>query len=69
MPEFLTDQSSIDEEIDHLIAATNNTQNQWQMPTSINLKSYELRWSSKTEVFVKYPYIQPVYKIHIQALI
>jgi hypothetical protein len=43
VPEFLTDQSSIDEEIDHLIAATNNTQNQWQMPTSINLKSYELR--------------------------
>jgi hypothetical protein len=41
-PEFSTDQSGIDEEIDHPIAATDSSQNQWKTPTSINLKSYGL---------------------------
>jgi hypothetical protein len=31
------DQPSIDEEIDHSIAASNSSKNQWQMPTPINL--------------------------------
>jgi hypothetical protein len=37
--ESFADQPGIDEEIDHPIAATNSSQNQWQMPTPINLNS------------------------------
>jgi hypothetical protein len=33
------DQPGIDDEIDHPIAATNSSKNQWQMPTTINLNS------------------------------
>jgi hypothetical protein len=43
------DQQGIDEEIDHPIAATNSSQNQWQT-TPIKLDSSELWQSSKTEV-------------------
>ncbi len=38
-PESLADQPSINDEIDHSIAATNSSKNQWQMPTPINLDS------------------------------
>jgi hypothetical protein len=49
-PESFADQPGIDEEIDHSIAATNSSQNQWQMPTPINLDSSGLWQPSKTEV-------------------
>jgi hypothetical protein len=38
-PESLADEPSIDEEIDHSIAATDSSKNQWQMPTPINFDS------------------------------
>jgi hypothetical protein len=38
-PESFADQPGIDEEINHPIAVTNSSQNQWQMPTPINLNS------------------------------
>jgi hypothetical protein len=36
-PKSLADQPSIDEEINHSIAASDSSKNQWQMPTPINL--------------------------------
>ncbi len=36
-PESLADQPTINEEIDHSIAASDSSKNQWQMPTPINL--------------------------------
>ncbi len=36
-PECFADQPGIGEEIDHPIAASNNSKNQWQIPTPINL--------------------------------
>jgi hypothetical protein len=36
-PESLADQPSINEEINHSIAASDSSKNQWQMPTPINL--------------------------------
>jgi hypothetical protein len=41
---------SIDEEINHPIAATDSSKNQWQMSTLINLNSSGFCRSSKTEV-------------------
>ncbi len=38
-PESLADQQGVNEEINHPIAATDSSQNQWQMPTPINLDS------------------------------
>jgi hypothetical protein len=38
-PESFSDQPGIDEEIDHPIAASDSSKNQWQMPTPINLDS------------------------------
>jgi hypothetical protein len=38
-PESLADQPSIDEEIDHSIAATDSSKNQWHMPTAIHFDS------------------------------
>jgi hypothetical protein len=38
-PESLADQQGINEEIDHPIAATDGSQNKWQIPTSIKLDS------------------------------
>jgi hypothetical protein len=49
-PESFADQPGIDEEVNHPIAATNSSQNQWQMPTPINLDSSGLWQPSKTEV-------------------
>jgi hypothetical protein len=49
-PESFADQPGIDEEIDHPIAATDSSQNQWQMPTPINLDSSGLWQPCKTEV-------------------
>jgi hypothetical protein len=37
--ESFADQPGIDEEIDHPIAATDSSKNQWQMPTPIKLDS------------------------------
>jgi hypothetical protein len=37
--ESFADQPGIDEEIDHPIAVTDSSQNQWQMLTPINLNS------------------------------
>ncbi len=45
-PESLADQPSIDEEINHSIAATNSSKNQWQMPTPINFDSIGLHRST-----------------------
>jgi hypothetical protein len=47
---IFADQPGIDEEINHQIAATNSSQNQWQMPTPINLDSSGLWRPSMTEV-------------------
>jgi hypothetical protein len=44
-PESLTDKPSINEEINHSIAATNSSKNQWQMPTPINFNSSGLHQS------------------------
>jgi hypothetical protein len=41
-PESLADQPSIDEEINHSIAASDSSKNQWQMPTPFNLDSSRL---------------------------
>jgi hypothetical protein len=41
-PESFADQPGIDEEIDHPIAASDSSKNQWQMPTPINLDSSRL---------------------------
>jgi hypothetical protein len=41
-PESFADQPGIYEEIDHPIATTDSSQNQWQMPTPINLNSIGL---------------------------
>jgi hypothetical protein len=49
-PESFADQPGIDEEINHPIAATDSSQNQWKMPTPINLNSSGLWQPSKTEV-------------------
>jgi hypothetical protein len=49
-PESFVDQPGIDEEIDHPIAATDSSQNKWQMPTPINLNSSGLWRPSKTAV-------------------
>jgi hypothetical protein len=49
-PKSLADQPSIDEEINHSIAASDSSKNQWQMPTPINLNSSGLCQSSKTKV-------------------
>jgi hypothetical protein len=49
-PESFADQPGINEEINHPIAATNSSQNQWQMPTPININSSGLWQPSKTEV-------------------
>jgi hypothetical protein len=38
-PESFADQLGINEEINHPITAINSSQNQWQMPTPINLDS------------------------------
>jgi hypothetical protein len=46
---FFLDQPCIDEEINHPIAATDSSPNQWQMPTPINLDFSGLCQSSKTE--------------------
>jgi hypothetical protein len=48
--ESFANQPGIDEVIDHPIAATNSSQNQWQMPTPINLDCSGLWLPSKTEV-------------------
>jgi hypothetical protein len=45
-PESLADQPSINEEIDHSIAATDSSKNQWQMPTPINFDSCGLHRST-----------------------
>jgi hypothetical protein len=47
-PDSLGDQQGINEEIDHPIAATGSSQNQWQIPTSIKLNSSGLWQPSKT---------------------
>jgi hypothetical protein len=49
-PESFADQLGIDEEINYPIAVTDSSQNQLQMPTSINLNSSGLWPPSKTEV-------------------
>ncbi len=49
-PESFTDQPGINEEINHPIAVTDSSQNQWQMSTPINLDSRGLWQPSKTEV-------------------
>jgi hypothetical protein len=48
-PESLADQPNMGEEIDHSIAASNSSKNQWQMPTPINLDSSGLHFSSRTD--------------------
>jgi hypothetical protein len=47
---YLLDQPGIDEEINNPTAASDSSQNQWHMPTPINLDSSQLRCSSRTEV-------------------
>jgi hypothetical protein len=48
--ESFADQPGIDEVIDNPIAATNSSQNQWQMPTPINPDSSGLWQPFQTEV-------------------
>jgi hypothetical protein len=48
--ESFADLPGVNEEINHPIAATDSSQNQWQMPTPINLNSSGLWQPSKTEV-------------------
>jgi hypothetical protein len=45
-PESFVDQSGINEEINHPIAAFDSSKNQWRIPTPINLDSSGLRWST-----------------------
>jgi hypothetical protein len=49
-PESLADHQGINKVINHPIAATDSSQNQWQIPTSIKLDSSGLWQPSKTEV-------------------
>jgi hypothetical protein len=48
------DQPGIDEESNNPTAASDNSKNQWHMPTTINLESSGVRRLSRTEVLVRH---------------